>query len=358
MELAKQKQRLQDRGICDSTQNIFMISRVDIVDEGDSEMFGKLFHDAFTEPMSAKVNEIMQQTIEGNDDEITCKNQPVDVAIDEMFRDIIRVYPRIYYETLCTLMIHVRAVKHQINDVETLAVWKTLTNKHQKYINKNARYSDYQIAVIFPDKTRRIIKDTRLLYETNLFKEIEEYMKPRYQDVEYQIYDGKCVLNQTKTILENRLWPGEITSLEVKLIDEKEGDVFRKAFSMVVLKEMYGTQVKHLVGLPTKYVRESRELPTEMMVAVVSILNKLTYLASKAPWNEMQKLMRMVRKLYVDMAPPSQHDCLVLMNGYGEYQFHNTSTSYLTIHLKYPNETYEKIKKFPSLVLHMIYIAR
>ena len=113
---------------------------------------------------------------------------------------------------------------------------------------------------------------------------------------------------------------------------------------MVVLKEMYGTQVKHLVGLPTKYVSESRELPTEMIVAVVSILDKLTYLASKAPWNEMQKLMRMVRKLYVDMAPPSQHDCLVLMNGYGEYQFHNTSTSYLTIQMKYPNETYEKIE--------------
>ena len=91
MELAKQKQRLQARGICDPTQNIFMMSRVDIVDEGDSEMFGKLFHDAFTEPMSAKVNEIMQQTIEGNDSEITCKNHPIDLAIVEMFKDIIRV---------------------------------------------------------------------------------------------------------------------------------------------------------------------------------------------------------------------------------------------------------------------------
>ena len=61
------------------------------------------------------------------------------------------------------------------------------------------------LTIKFPDKTRKIINDTRSLCETYLFKEIEEYMKPRYQDIEYQVYDERCVLNQTKTILENRL---------------------------------------------------------------------------------------------------------------------------------------------------------
>ena len=37
MELARQKQRLQARGMSDPTQNIFMLSRVDISDERDSE---------------------------------------------------------------------------------------------------------------------------------------------------------------------------------------------------------------------------------------------------------------------------------------------------------------------------------
>ena len=160
-----------------------------------------------------------------------------------------------------------------LRENETLVEYRRLVRKDQIYLNKNCSYSDFKIILKFLDKSTYKIEDTRHFRGIKLIDVIQRKLNQTDQDVEFEVYDGKIKLDKTKTIMKNRVWPGERVRLDIyhsyKIKDTI--DTIRKSLSGTILTEMHKIQVKLLLDRSQKYKRLSRSLSADLLTGIVTL---------------------------------------------------------------------------------------
>ena len=102
--------------------------------------------------------------------------------------------------------------------------------------------------------------------------------------------------------MENRVWPRERVLLDIyqpyKIKDTR--DTIHKSLSGTILKEMHKIQVKPLLNKTQKYTRLSRPLSTDLLTSIVTMLNRFSYLRKEIPWEKMDHIIVMIKKVYTE----------------------------------------------------------